>query len=204
MFKLTSESGVSAGVRRIEAVTGSGAFEYLSKQAERLAEVASVLGASPEHAVGRLQQLLEEKQEMEGLLDELRSGGGAGETPVAEVTVAVDGTEALVKAIRLKARDADDARKWGDAFLASAGSGVAVVAAELPGDKHTLFTFVTDDLIERGIRADALVREIAQVVDGKGGGRPHMAQAGVGDPSRIDEALMATEGAVRGLVRGSG
>jgi alanyl-tRNA synthetase len=204
LFKLTSESGVSAGVRRVEAVTGPGAYQYFSEQEARLDEVASVLGATPEHAAARLQQVLIEKGELEKLLDDLRAGGGAGEVSVADTKVDVDGTSASIKAVRLKARDADDARKWGDAFLEASGSGVAVVAAELPGGKHTLFTFVTDDLISRGIRADTLVRGIAELVEGKGGGRPHMAQAGVGDPSRIDEALLTVEDAVRSLAEGNG
>jgi alanyl-tRNA synthetase len=66
-----------------------------------------------------------------------------------------------------------------------------VVAAELPEGKHTLFVFVSDDLISQGIRADRLIREVAEEVGGKGGGRPHMAQAGVGDPSALDRALEA-------------
>ncbi len=61
----------------------------------------------------------------------------------------------------------------------------------MPGGKCALFAFVTDELISRGVRADAIVREVAAIVGGRGGGRPHMAQAGVEDPSRIDEALMA-------------
>jgi alanyl-tRNA synthetase len=65
------------------------------------------------------------------------------------------------------------------------------VAAELPEGKTTLFVFVSDDLIARGVRADSLIREVAERVGGKGGGRPHMAQAGVGDPSMVDEALRA-------------
>jgi alanyl-tRNA synthetase len=203
LFKLVSESGVSSGVRRIEAVTGSGAFDFFLEREERLEEVAAVLGAKPEHAVARVQQLLDEVRELEKLLDDLRSDGGAGEATILEAEVDLDGTVAVVKAIRLKVRDADDARTWGDAFLGRIGSGVAAVAAEFPGGKHTLFTFVTDDLIREGIRADRLVRELARFVDGKGGGRPHMAQAGVGDPSRIDEALKAVEATVRELAESS-
>ena len=93
------------------------------------------------------------------------------------------------------------ARKWGDTFLEKEASGVAVVSADLPEGKHTLFAFVTDDLIGRGIRADAIVREIASVVGGRGGGRPHMAQAGVEDPERIDEALRMGRDVVEKLTR---
>jgi alanyl-tRNA synthetase len=90
-------------------------------------------------------------------------------------------------------------RKWGDAFLSGSTSGVATVGAELPGGKTTLFTFVTDDLISRGVRADAVVREIAAVVGGRGGGKPHMAQAGVESRERLDEALALGATVVRRL-----
>jgi alanyl-tRNA synthetase len=76
---------------------------------------------------------------------------------------------------------------------------VAVVAAESGDGTHSLFTFVTDDLIRRGVRADLLVREVAEQVGGKGGGRPHMAQAGVADPTALDEALISGEEVVRRL-----
>ena len=76
-----------------------------------------------------------------------------------------------------------------------------MVSADLPDGKHTLFAFVTDDLIGQGIRADAIVREIASVVGGRGGGRPHMAQAGVEDSDRIDEALRMGRDVVEKLTR---
>jgi alanyl-tRNA synthetase len=201
LFKVTSESGVAAGVRRIEALTGRRALQNLEEQVSRLDEVATVLGTSQENAAARAEQLLAEKKELEGLLDELRSGGGAGESVVLEEAIAFDEVATEYKAVRLRARNADDARKWGDAFLSKEASGVAVVSADLPDGKHTLFAFVTDDLIGRGIRADVIVREIASVVGGRGGGRPHMAQAGVEDSERIDEALRMGRDVVEKITR---
>jgi alanyl-tRNA synthetase len=148
--------------------------------------------------------LLDEKAELESLLDELRSGGGAGETEVVAEVVEVDGVPASYRGVRLRSRGADDARKWGDAFLASGESGVSVLDAELPGGKRALFAFVTDDLITRGVRADAVVKEVAAVVGGKGGGRPHLAQAGVEKPEALDEALRAGVDVVRKLLSGVG
>jgi alanyl-tRNA synthetase len=78
-----------------------------------------------------------------------------------------------------------------------------VLVAEMPGDKWALFTFVTDDLVSRGVRADAIVKQIASIVGGRGGGRPHMAQAGIEDPTRVDEALAAGADKVRELVAGA-
>jgi alanyl-tRNA synthetase len=203
LFRIVSESGVAAGVRRIEALTGRGAFGYLAGQEARLDEVADLLRTRPDNVTGRAEQLLEEKAELETLLDELRAGGGAGEADVVEETIALDGGGATsYRGVKLRARDVDDARKWGDAFLGAGESGVAVLAAEMPGDKRALLAFVTDDMISRGVRADAVVREVASVVGGRGGGRPHMAQAGVEDPERIDEALAAGAAAVRSLLGG--
>ena len=204
LFKITSETGVAAGVRRIEAVTARRALQKLEGQASRLDEVASVLGTSPENAAARAEQLLAENKDLEGLLDELRSGGGAGESVILEDVISIDDATTEYRAVRLRARNADDARKWGDNFLTEEASGVAVVSADLPEGKHTLFAFVTDDLIGRGVRADAVVREIASVVGGRGGGRPHMAQAGVEDPDRIDEALRMGRDVVQRLTREAG
>lgn len=202
LFRISGESGVAAGVRRIEALTGRGAFGYLTGKERTLEEAAAVLKTQPATVVKRAHQLLEEKVELEGLLDELRAGGGGAEDIVAEESFDVAEGSASYRGVRVRARDIDDARKWGDAFLESGDSGVAVVAAELPGEKQALLAFVTDDLISRGVRADTVVREVAAVVGGRGGGRPHMAQAGVEDPTRLDEALRAGAGAVRNLLGG--
>ena len=159
---------------------------------DRLREVASLLKAKPEGAAGRVAQLVKEKEEVEGLLADLRKGGsGGGETLVAEATVETAAGPVQYRGVRLRARSPNDVRDWGDGYRGAGRGRVAVVAAELPEGKHSLFVFVSDDLIPGGIRADSLIREVAKEVGGKGGGRPHMAQAGVGDPSGLDAALKA-------------
>ena len=203
LFKILSESGVAAGVRRIEAATGPGAMRHFEEIEARAAEAASMLRTSPDHLVQRVRQLLDERAELERLLDELRKGGGGGEVSVHEAKVDAPGRPFTYLAVRLRVRGADDARAWGDGFLGSGQSGVAVVAAEAGDGTHSLFTFVTDDLIQRGVRADLLIREVAGRVGGKGGGRPHMAQAGVADPAALDEALVAGEAVVRRLAGAS-
>jgi len=192
LFKIVAETGVAAGVRRIEAVTGPGAFEHFRETEGRLEEVAALLKARPDSAATRVTQLLREKEEIEGLLTELRKGGaGGGEDIVSERTLQSPSGPVDYRGVRLRARSAEDVRDWGDGHREGGKGRVAIVAAELPGGKHTLFVFVSDDLIPLGVRADSLIREVAQRVGGKGGGRPHMAQAGVGDPSGLDEALKA-------------
>jgi alanyl-tRNA synthetase len=198
LFTITGENGVAAGVRRIEAQTGPGAFRHLRALEERLRATANVLRTSPDNVAHRAEQVLREKAELEILLDDVRRGGGGGEERVLDARIPLGGAKAFTLLVaRMKARDADDARVWGDAFLKSADSGVAVLAAELPGDKQSLFAFVTDDLIARGVRADGVIREVAALAGGRGGGRPHMAQAGVAEPHKVPEALAAAEAIVR-------
>jgi alanyl-tRNA synthetase len=199
LFKVVSESGVASGVRRIEAQTGPGAFQHFVGVERRLEEVASALRTSPENATRRAEQLLEERAELAGLLEELRrQGASAGEELICEAQLPLAGGKALTyRAVRLRARDAEDARAWGDGFLQSARSTVAVLAAELPGEKQSLFVFVTDDVVGQGLRADVIVREVAALVGGRGGGRPHMAQAGVNEPDKVEQALISGEEIVR-------
>lgn len=208
LFKVVSESGVAAGVRRIEAVTGPGALKHYQNIEAELQEVSGLLRTPVRNAVRRTRQLIDEKKELERLLDEMSKAGSGRETVVvaSELTLGDgDPFQAAYRAVRLRARRADEVRSYGDDFLAAEPGGVAVVAAELPGGKQTLFSFVGAALIRRGIKADEVVRGVAAVVGGRGGGRPHMAQAGVADPSRLDEALAAGEAVVRELsVRGRG
>jgi len=201
LFKLVSESGVAAGVRRVEAQTGPGAFAWLTDREAALEEAAAVLRAPSDNVPQRARQLLEERDRLERLIDELRQSGGGGEEVVADDSVDVGGASIPVRAVRLKVRDADDARAWGDAFL-SEGGGVAVAAAEDPEGKLALFAFASDAAIGHGVRADDVVRRVAAVADGRGGGRPHLAQAGVGDADRVDDALRTLPGVVREISGG--
>jgi alanyl-tRNA synthetase len=200
LFRIVSETGVAAGVRRIEAVTGPSAFRLLRRSEERLSELAGMLRSRPENLSGRLAQLLTEKEALESLLEDLRKGEGAGEEILVQEHL--DGPDGAVdfKAIRLRARNPDDVRAWGDGYRDGGSRRVALVVAELPEGKLSLFGFVSDDLIARGVRADTLVREVASLVGGKGGGRPHMAQAGIGDPEGVNGALTAGPRILLGLL----
>ena len=200
-FRIVRESGVASGVRRIEAVTGPAAHRLAKEHQERLQAVARTLKADPENLESRLKQLLEERAELESLVEELRQDGGSGQQLVHEKEVSGDeGSSVTYRAFRLKARNPDDVRAFGDAFRRDATGAVALVAAELPEGKQSLFAFVTDDVIEKGVRADAVIREVAAMAGGRGGGRPHMAQAGVSDPDRVDDALAGGENVVRDLL----
>jgi alanyl-tRNA synthetase len=199
LFSITRESGVASGVRRIEAVTGPAAFARLQQAERELEELSRKLRTGREGLPRKVEELIRERERLEGLLAELRtSGGGGTETPVHEAVIPLsDGGAARYRALRVKVQDADDARAFGDAFRTRESMAVAALAAESPDEKLSLFVFVTDDLVGRGVKAGSLVREIAAVAGGRGGGRSHMAQGGVEDPLRVDEALEAGERALR-------
>ena len=201
-FVITSESGVAAGVRRIEALTGRGAFDHLAGYKRRIGELAGTVKAQPANVERRVNELLAEKASLEALVDDLQRHGGGGAEVLAEAECEVNGTQLTYRGVRLKARGAQDARNWGDRFRDSVRAGVAVVAAEMPGGKHVLFAFATDGAIAAGVRADAVVREVAAAVGGRGGGRPHMAQAGVADSGGIADAVRRGAGIIAGLAGG--
>jgi len=201
LFRIASETGVAAGVRRVEAVTGPGAYDHFRRSEERLEEVAGLLRAKPESAASRLEQVLEEKDALEKLLEDLRKRGGSGEELVVEERLeGVDG-DLDFRAVRLRARNPEDVRVWGDGYREGGTRRVALVAAELPEGKLALFSFVSDDLIGKGLRADAFIREVAAMAGGRGGGRPHMAQAGIGDPEALEAALKAGPGVLRNMLK---
>jgi alanyl-tRNA synthetase len=201
LFRIVSESGVAAGVRRVEAVTGPGAFDRLRRDERTLREAAGLLKTREENLVPRLQQVLEQNRELQRQLDRARQSGGADE--IARLLAsAADVGGARVIASPVEVADADELRALGDRLRQQLGSGVAVLSAAF-ADRTALFAVATDDVIGRGVRADAVIREVAAVAGGKGGGKPHMAQAGVGDPSRVPEALARVIEIVRPLLNGA-
>jgi len=186
LFRIVGESGVAGGVRRIEAVTGPGAFERVRRDEQTLREVASALKTREENLLPRLQQVLEQNRELQKQLERARTQGGGDVVGrlVAEAQ-SVDGTKVIASAVEVEG--ADGLRTLGDQLRERLGSGIAVIAAG--GERPMMLAVVTDDMITRGIRADAVIREVAALAGGKGGGKPHMAQAGIGEPGRVGEAL---------------
>jgi alanyl-tRNA synthetase len=185
-FRLSGQSGVAAGVRRIEAVTGSGALRAVRELEQRLAAVAEALKAQPEHLVRRVEQLLEERARLEARLAEtIRTGSGpvlSGDVSSVggvELTVADTTSEDRAELGRIADQFRDGRRNAVLVLFSSAGRGSIHVA-------------LTDDLVGSGRKAGDLVNRIAALSGGKGGGRPHFASAGAGNPERLPAARAAT------------
>jgi alanyl-tRNA synthetase len=194
LFLVTSERGVASGVRRIEALTGEGAYARVREREALLAAAAAAAGTAPERLAEAVAALDRRAREAEAELSRLRVqmvSGGAG---------AAGGGETEVGGVKVVAREvppapAGELRQMADALRSKLGSGVVVIGSREDG-KVTLLAAVTADLTGR-VSAGELVRRLAPLVGGGGGGRPDFAQAGGRQPEKLAEALAAVEGAVR-------
>jgi alanyl-tRNA synthetase len=185
-FRFSGQSGVAAGVRRIEAVTGSGALRAVRELEQRLAAVADALRAQPEHLVRRVEQLLEERVRLEARLAEtLRSGAG---TALAGEVSSVGGVEVTIA--DTTSEDRTELGQISDSFRQGKANAILVVFSS--AGRGAIHVALTDDLVRSGRKAGDLVNRIAAVSGGKGGGRPHFASAGAGDPERLSAARAAT------------
>ena len=186
LFKITSESGVASGVRRIEAVTGDGALRWIDRKLETLGGVAALLKGGPDEAQQKVEQLLRRNKELEKELAAVRQQlltGGAGD--VSSEAVDIKGIKVLVS--RMDGADARSLRDAVDRFKDKLGDAVVVLGSVDDG-KVRLAAGVTRNNVER-IHAGELIRPVAEQVGGKGGGRPDFAQAGGSKPELLDSAL---------------
>jgi len=189
LLKIVSESGIAAGIRRIEALTGLGALGYIRSRERLAAEAAGALKVPLAELPARVGRLLEERKQAQKQIDDLRvrqRSSGAGDLfATARAIASMPGARAI--AGRVEDVDAKAMRSMVDDFRNRLGSGVVCLVAE-SGGKALLAIGVTKDLTSV-IQAGELIREVAGVVGGGGGGRADFAQAGGKDPSRIDLAL---------------
>jgi len=205
LFKIVSETGVAAGVRRIVALTGPRAFELLTDREHALARVAERLkvalpaGTGSDVVAQRLDAVLQEKRQLEKRLDEaMRGGGGDAVERLVSSATAVDGMRVVASVVSVP--DVKSLQALGDAVRERLKTGVAALGATFEDGRSTLLAVVTDDARDRGVRADAVIKELAAAAGGRGGGKPHMAQAGVPDATRIPAALERLPAIVRGLL----
>ena len=203
LFVLLSETGVASGVRRIDALTGPGAFAQLREQERALSRVAELVKSPVSTVERRVQQLLEERRTLEKKLDEAMRGGGDELQRLLAAAQPLGANGARLVFGEVTVGDVKALQAMGDALREQIKSGVGLLGARLEDGKGSLIAVVTDDLREKGVRADAIVRELATAVGGRGGGKPHMAQAGIPDASRLGEVLAQALRVVSAVMAGT-
>ncbi|WP_413043380.1 alanine--tRNA ligase [Pseudomonas sp. YJ42] len=186
LFKIISEGGVAAGVRRIEAVTGEQALAYLNGAEEQLKEAAALVKGSRENLLDKLGAMLERNRQLEKELEQLKAkAASATGNDLAGSAVDVKGVKTL--AARVDGLDGKALLALVDQLKNKLGSGVILLGG-VQDEKVVLVAGVTQDLTGR-VKAGDLMKQAAAVVGGKGGGRPDMAQGGGSDAARLDDAL---------------
>jgi len=188
VFKIVSEGGVAAGVRRIEAVTGAGALDYIAREERRLEEAAQLLGGNAGDLIDRLRQLLERQKKLERELESLKAKAAAGATADLAAS-APDVAGVKVVAARLEGLDGKSLRDAVDQLKSRLGNAVIVLASAQDG-KASLVAGVQGSALGR-VKAGDLLAHVAAQIGGKGGGRPDMAQGGGPDGPALVAALAA-------------
>ena len=198
-FKIISESGVAAGVRRIEALTSKAVFEYYDKLEETINEAAKIAKTNPAGLVEKLEHLVAEMKELQSENESLKSKAAKDALgDVMNQVVEVNGVKLLAASV--SGVDMNGLRDLGDQLKEKLGEGVVVLASDLEG-KVNLVAMATDDAMKKGAHAGNLIKAIAGKVGGGGGGRPNMAQAGGKNPAGISDAIAEAKVALEGQIK---
>ncbi len=199
---ITEESGVAAGVRRIEAVTGLGAYDYARKSVDELEDVLAETGVKPGELAAWISanqaQLTKSQKEIQQLKTRIALGGGGSGSAAADDSMQIG--ESTLIARQISDVDSESLRTLADTLKSRLKSGIVVLAAAMPEGKVSLIVTVTPDLA-RTAPAGQLVKTLAPIVGGGGGGRPDFAQAGGKDASRITDLLAAAKAEVQKLLQ---
>ncbi|MEM7117282.1 MAG: DHHA1 domain-containing protein, partial [Chloroflexota bacterium] len=193
-FRFVNETAVAAGVRRVEAVTGRGVQALIDERFGLLDRLSRKLNTPMGEMEKRVESLLADNRALQKELEKLQREAAKGQfdTLISQIQE-VDGVKVL--AVQVDVANADGLREMADWFRDKVGSGTAVFGSVING-KPLFVATATDDVIKRGVKAGNVVRDVAKIVGGGGGGRPNMAQAGGRDASKIGEALAAVAGIV--------
>jgi alanyl-tRNA synthetase len=194
-FKIITETGIGAGLRRIEAVTGTAALFYFHEQAQILDQLSHLLKSPVQHLPQKIEGLLQEIKEKDRELERLNQ---------KLVFSQVDGLLNQVRqvenipilAVKVQVSDMENLRSLADLLKSKMGSGVILLAAVME-EKVNFVATITKDLLAKGLHAGNLVKEVAKITSGGGGGRPDMAQAGGKNPAKLEEALAQVYGLVK-------
>lgn len=188
LFKIVSETGVAAGVRRIEAVTGETAINVFKSYEEKLNKVANILKTNTNNIEKKIDFILLENKELKQKIDKLESKmAGSVIDDILSSIEDINGVK--VVASKLNNFDGNNLREIGDKLKEKIGSGVIVLASSKDG-KVNFVVMVTDDIVKKGVHAGNIVKEAAKLAGGGGGGRPNMAQAGAKDETKIEQSLL--------------
>jgi alanyl-tRNA synthetase len=194
IFKLQSEGGVAAGVRRVEAFTGQGALDLIHNYEQRLKEIGNLVRGSADDAVDKVKKLLERQKELEREIEKLRGQFEKDQIPeLLAKQSSVNGTKFLIS--QVDGVDAKQLRDIADQLKEKIGSGVVVLASAGEANVN-LVASVSKELTQR-YHAGNIIKELAGIVGGGGGGRPEFAQAGGKEPAKIAAALKRAEELIR-------
>ena len=198
-FKIISESGVAAGVRRIEALTSKGLMKYYAALEEKMHEAAKLLKASPDNLAEKITHLQAENKELHSEVESLKSK--LAKDAMGDVMSQVEEVNGVkVLAVSVEDMDMNGLRDLGDQLKEKLGEGVVVIASAA-GGKVSLMATATDGAMKKGAHAGNLIKAIASCVGGGGGGRPNMAQAGGKNPAGIPDALAKVKEVLAGQIQ---
>ena len=198
-FKILSESGVAAGVRRIEAITGNAVFEYYAQMEEKVTDAARLLKATPANLLEKIEHLMAEVKALQSENESLKSK--AAKEALGDVMDQVEEIKGVkLLATKVSGVDMNGLRDLGDQLKEKLGGGVVVLASDCDG-KVNLIAMATDDAMAKGAHAGNLIKGIAALVGGGGGGRPNMAQAGGKNPAGIDAAIKEAASVLAGQIQ---
>lgn len=188
LFRILSEGGIAAGVRRIEAVTGATALSQVQQQQQSLQRLADLVKSDPQKLELRLQKILEQQKELEKELEQLQAKANADRSgELIDQVQLVENIKLL--AVKIPGIGGKDLRAFSDQLRDKLGSGVLVLVSDAD-DKVALLVAVTKDLTDR-VKAGNLIKPLAEIVGGRGGGRPELAQAGGSETDKIETLLQA-------------
>jgi alanyl-tRNA synthetase len=195
-FKIISEGGIAAGVRRIEAITGSNVIRYLADKEATINKVAVALKSNETDLTRKAAQVMADIKTLESTIKSIKSDEISGSVDdIIASAKDVSGVKLITK--KFEDTDIEQLRNISDAVKAKTGDAIMVFAA-VNGQKVTLLVSVTEDLVGKGYHAGKLIKDIAAAAGGGGGGKANMAQAGAKDPSKLDDAFAKAEELIAG------
>lgn len=201
-FRILSESSVAAGIRRIEAVTGLAAHEVVQEEHQLVNSIREMLNVKPEEIVTRLADLLAERKQLEKQIRDARAATARDQMNVLVAQARdLDGVKLVVA--KVKSQDVNELKQMSEKLRAKLKTGVGVLGAVI-NNKLSFVCVITDDLVKsRKLNAGQIVRAVAQVAGGSGGGKPHMALAGAKELTKLEQAMNAVEEILRPMLTNS-